>query len=174
MRCRAADRHPTTRLTARLGNLGVLIQRAGAMAKQKVGGPPAGESWCWYSREMLVSPAFREMSVNCRRFISALEMENMSHAGAENARLILPYNQLQRSWGIPRRLIRKTIDEARERGLIEERRNGWQLSYAKSMPNTYRLTFRPTREGNPPRWIPATDEWRRYKGPRKRVQKAQK
>jgi len=119
------------------------------MRKPKVGGPPAGEAFCWYTREMLLAPAFSEASINCRRLINALEVENMNHAGTENGNLLMPYNQLQRWWHIPRRLIRQTIDEAIERGLIEERRSGWRLSYAKSMPNTFRLTFRPTREGTP-------------------------
>jgi hypothetical protein len=112
---------------------------------------------------MLLAPAFSEASINCRRLISALEFENMSHAGTENGNLLMPYNQLERSWHIPRRLIRQTIDEAIERGLIEERRSGWRLSYAKSMPNTFRLTFRATREGSPPQWRPPTNEWRRYR-----------
>jgi len=133
------------------------------MKKAKVGGPPAGEPFCWYTREMLLAPAFREASINCRRLISALEFENMSHAGTENGNLVMPYNQLVRTWHIPRRLIRQTIDEAIQRGLIEERRSGWRLSYAKSMPNTFRLTFRATREGSPPQWKPPTNEWRRYR-----------
>src|ERR1700693_536025 len=33
------------------------------------------------------------------------------------------------------------------------------------MPTRFRLTFRPTREGTPPRWVPATNEWRRYRTP---------
>src|SRR5262249_13173604 len=111
---------------------------------------------------MLFAPAFRDASINCRRFISALEVENMSHAGTENGNLLMPYNQLVRWWHIRRRLIRQTIDEALERGLIEECRSGWRLSYAKSMPNTFRLTFRPTREGIPPQWKPPTNEWRQY------------
>ena len=86
----------------------------------------------------------------------------MGHAGTENGNLLMPYNQLERWWHIPRRLIRQTIDEALERGLIEECRSGWRLSYAKSMPNTFRLTFRPTREGIPPQWKPPTNEWRQY------------
>jgi len=89
---------------------------------------------------MLLAPAFREASINCRRLISALEFENMSHAGTENGNLVMPYNQLVRTWHIPRRLIRQTIDEAVQRGLIEEHRSGWRLSYAKSMPNTFRLS----------------------------------
>jgi hypothetical protein len=113
---------------------------------------------------MLLAPAFRDASINCRRLINALEVENMSHAGTENGNLVMPYNQLVRWWHIPRRLIRQAIDEAVERGLIEERRSGWRLSYAKSMPNRFRLTFRTTREGNPPQWKPPTDEWRRYRG----------
>jgi len=130
--------------------------------KPKVCGPPAGEAFCWYTREMLLAPAFSEASINCRRLINALEVENMSHAGTENGNLLMPYNQLERWWHIPRRLIRQTIDEAVQRGLIEERHRGWRLSYAKSMPSTYRLTFRPTREGSPPHWKPPTNEWRRY------------
>jgi hypothetical protein len=136
------------------------------MKKPKVGSPPAGEGFCWYTREMLLAPAFREASINCRRLINALEVENMNHAGTENGNLKMPYNQLERFWHIPRRLIRQIIDEATERGLIEERRTGWRLSYAKSMPNTYRLTFRPTREGTPPQSKPATNEWRRYQSPK--------
>ena len=136
------------------------------MRKPKVGGPPAGEAFCWYTREMLLAPAFSEASINCRRLINALEVQNMSHAGTENGNLLMPYNQLERWWHIPRRLIRQTIDEAVERGLIEERRSGWRLSYAKSMPNTFRLTFRPTREGTPPQWKPPTNEWRRYRSPK--------
>ena len=131
------------------------------MKNLKIGGPPAGEGFCWYTRRMLLAPAFREASINCRRLINALEVENMGHAGTENGNLLMPYNQLERWWHIPRRLIRQTIDEAIERGLIEERR-GLRLSYAKSMPTRFRLTFRPTREGSPPRWVPATNEWQRY------------
>ena len=132
------------------------------MKRQKIGGPPAGEPWCWSSLEMLISPAFREMSVNCIRFINALEVEHMNHAGTENGNLIMPYNQLQRDWRIPRRLIRRTIEEAARRGLIEERR-GLRLGYAKAAPTRFRLTFRPTREGNPPQWRAATNEWRSYR-----------
>ena len=136
------------------------------MTKQKGGGPPADQPWCWYTRAMLLSDAFRDMSINCRRFIAALEVENMSHAGSENGCLVMPYNQLERYWHIPRRLIRPTIEEAKERGLVVEERRGWRLSYAKSMPNLFRLSFRPTREGNPPRWIEPTNDWRRYRSPK--------
>jgi hypothetical protein len=132
------------------------------MTRPKIGGPPAGEPWCWHTRKMLLSPAFREASINCRRLIDALEVENMSNAGTENGNLVMPYNQLERWWHIPRRLIRQTIDEAIARGLIEERRGGWVLSYAKNNPNRFRLTFRPTREGNPPQWKTPTNEWHRY------------
>jgi hypothetical protein len=135
------------------------------MKKQNINGPPAGEAWCWNTREMLLSPAFREASINCRRLISALEVENMNHAGNENGNLVMPYNQLERWWHIRRRLIRRTINEAKERGLIEQHRSGWVLSYAKSDPNRFRLTFRPTSEGNPSQWKAPTNEWRRYRAP---------
>jgi len=139
------------------------------MKRNKAGGPPDGEGFCWYTREMLLSDAFRSASINCRRLINALEVENMSSAGTGNGTLTIPYNQLERWWGIPRRLIRRTIEEAKERGLIEERHSGWRLSYAKLNPTKYRLTFRATREGIPPQWKPPTNEWRRYRRPKKRI-----
>jgi hypothetical protein len=77
----------------------------------------------------------------------------------------MPYNQLERWWHIPRRLIRQTIDEAIEHGLVEETR-GLRLWYAKSMPTRFRLTFRPTREGTSLQWKPPTNEWRRYRSPK--------
>ncbi len=135
------------------------------MKSQRIGGPPAGEAWCWYTQAMLLSPAFRDASINCRRFINALEVENMNHAGTENGNLVMPYNQLVRSWHVPRRLIRRTIEEAKDRGLIEERR-GLRLSYAKSTPTRFRLTFRLTREGTPTRGVPPTNDWRRYRSPK--------
>ena len=58
------------------------------MKSRKIGGPPPGEGFCWYTREMLLHPAFSEQSINCRRFIAALEFENMSHAGTENGNLV--------------------------------------------------------------------------------------
>jgi hypothetical protein len=133
-------------------------------------GPPAGEPWCWYTRAMLLSPAFSEASINCRRLIAALEVENMSHAGTENGNLVLPYLQLERSWGIGRRLIRPAIDEAIKRGLIRVTGGDFRLWLAKSMLAKFRLTFRPTREGTAAHWNwkPPTDEWRRCRVTHKR------
>jgi hypothetical protein len=121
--------------------------------KNALCGPPAGKPFCWYTPEMLLSPAFRDASINCRRLIAALEFENMNHAGTENGDLIMPYNQLVRWWGIPRRLIRRTIEEAEERGLIEERHSGWRLPMRSRIPlNTGshfgRLGRAPHRIGN--------------------------
>jgi hypothetical protein len=121
--------------------------------------------WCWYTAEMMMHPAFSGASINCRRFVTALEVENMAHAGTENGNLIVTYNQLERVYGISRRLIRASIDEAVRRGLVEERR-GLRLSYAKSSPTKYRLTFRPACDSNSPRrWTLPTDEWKRYRNP---------
>jgi hypothetical protein len=136
---------------------------------QKGDGPPAGEPWSWYTRAMLLSPAFSKASINCRRLIAALEVENMSHAGRENGNLVLPYNQLERSWGIGRRLIRPAIEEAITRGLIAVTGGDFRLWLAKSMPTKFRLTFRPTGEGTALHWNwkPPTNEWRRYRATRK-------
>ena len=111
---------------------------------------------------MLLSPAFSKQSINCRRLIAALEVENLGHGGAENGNLVMPYLQLERSWGIGRRVIRPAIEEAIERGLIVVTDGDYRLWLAKSRPAKYRLTFRATQEGSEPhrRWIAPTNDWR--------------
>jgi hypothetical protein len=153
-------------VTSRTANeCGALAKKA----KHNGVGPPADRPWCWYTREMLLSPAFRERSINCQRLIAALEVENMSHGGLENGNLVLPYLQLVRSWGIGRRLIRLAIDQASDLGLIEVTGGDYRLWLAKSMPIKFRLTFRATREGTEPhqKWIRPTNEWRQYRPTRK-------
>jgi len=51
------------------------------MKRVKAGGPPAGETWCWRTREMILSPAYREASINCRRLMDALEFDPQKQIG---------------------------------------------------------------------------------------------
>src|SRR5690242_17325171 len=80
--------------------------------------PPRGQPWVWHTAELMASAAWRGRSINCRRFIERLELEHMAHAGKENGRLGVSYDQFV-EFGIGRRFIDDVIKEAEDRGLIE-------------------------------------------------------
>ncbi len=84
-------------------------------AERKFRGPPKDQPWSWHSREMLLSPAWRALSVNGRRLLDFLELEHLAHAGRENGHLKATYDQLE-EYGISRRLIPRTIGEVRPGG----------------------------------------------------------
>ena len=114
--------------------------------------PPQGESWLWQTVELIASPAWRSMSIHCRRFIDFLVVEHRSHAARENGNLHAPYDQLEK-WGIGRRFIRDAILEAEFLGLIRYERGGrWAMTNA---PSTYRLTFYTSHDERPP-----TNDWK--------------
>jgi hypothetical protein len=76
------------------------------------------------------------------------------------------------SYGIRRESIFKTIVHLEHFGWIEMMRGGVR-GFARSWPNRFRLTHRPTRKVPQDgkwhstkvshEWIAATDEWRRYR-----------
>jgi hypothetical protein len=104
-----------------------------------VAGAPDDQPWTWQSIELRRSHAWRERSINCVRFLEFLEIENMRHAGTENGDLLATYDQLV-NWGITRRLIRPTIEEAERLKLVEVRW-GARKAYAKTNPTRFRLTY---------------------------------
>ena len=121
--------------------------------------PPPGSSWTWLTRDLLESPAWRGMSIHCRRFIDFLMIDHCSHAGRENGRLQATYDQLARS-SISRKRIAAAIQEAVERGLVEvTRRGGLYGAECRRTPSLYRLTWIGT--VNPAGR--ATNEWQRFK-----------
>ena len=131
---------------------------------RNVGGPPKDQPWRWYSVEMMRSDAWRDMSINARRMLDRLEIEDMAHRGYVNGNLIVTYDQFVAA-GIRRESINKTISELEKLGWIEVMRGGYR-GFARSWPNRFRLTHRPTRV------IPdvgysyfgdATNEWRHYR-----------
>lgn len=125
-----------------------------------VNSPP--EPFVWISAELNVSPAWRARSINCVRLIEFLQKEHMAHGGKENGNLAAPYDQLQ-AWGIGRRLIRPTIEEAEALGLIAVRRGG-KRNAVEDHVSRYRLTFYPSRivpVDGLPHWEAPTDEWKR-------------
>ena len=118
----------------------------------RVNRPPKDEPWVWLTRGLLNSPAWRARSINTVRLLDALLLDHMSHAGAENGNLKATYDQLV-VYGLTRSQIRMAVDETRYLGLIRFKRGGrWA---GTNQPSTYRLTFLPDRDGNPP-----TNDWK--------------
>jgi hypothetical protein len=55
--------------------------------RKKLNAPPANQPWGWFSFELLESAAMRSLSVNGRRVLDRIRLEHMAHAGLENGRL---------------------------------------------------------------------------------------
>ena len=90
---------------------------------KKMYNPPQGEPWIWLTTELLLSEAWRSMSINCYKLIFHLLIEHSNHAGRENGRLLSTYGQLQ-NYGLTRNKIRAVIEEAEFLGLIKH--NEWK------------------------------------------------
>ena len=111
-----------------------------------------GLPWQWVPIELLASPAWRSMSVNCRKLMDFLIIEHNNHAGLENGHLMATYNQLT-TYGLTRRKIREAIDQAKFLGLIRHEPRG--LWKGQNCLSVYTLTFYPDHEGTAP-----TNEWK--------------
>ncbi|NQV99640.1 MAG: hypothetical protein HQ483_08070 [Rhodospirillales bacterium] len=115
--------------------------------------PPTDEPWIWLSRELLISPAWRGLSVNARKLLDRLHIEHMNHAGTENGRLIVTHDQFI-NYGLTASKVKPAIVECEFMGLLRFVRGGrWAGS---NQPSTYRLTYLPTAHN----FTRSTDEWR--------------
>lgn len=111
-------------------------KRTGRLKKLK--GPPKDQPWCWLSRELITSAAWRARSINTIRLIDALLVDHMNHAGTENGNLMATYDQ-QVTWGASRPCLKDSIDEATFLGLIRVDPGGrWA---GTNEPSRYRLTW---------------------------------
>ena len=128
--------------------------------KQKhVARPPRGQPWVWITADLLASRVWQTRSRNCIRLIDRLMLEHLAHAGKENGRLAVSYDQFV-EFGIGRRFISDAIEEAEDRGLIEVTFRGFKL---KEAPSRYRLSFFATsvrNERGAYEWSAPTDDWR--------------
>jgi hypothetical protein len=114
------------------------------------------QQWFWRSPEMLLSPAWRELSLSARRLLDRLSIEFMAHAGKDNGRLPVTYEQFV-EYGIDRHAIAPAIRETEALGFIEVTQRGKPSPGELRFPNYFRLTDRKTKAGDP------TDDWKRIK-----------
>jgi len=106
--------------------------------------------------EMLEASAYRVLSLTARRVIERIEIELGHHGGNDNGRLVVTYDDFAR-YGIDRHAIAPAIREAEALGFIEITQRGRAGNAKWHAPNTFRLTFCPSKRGG----SDSTHEWRR-------------
>ena len=127
-------------------------------------------SFAILGRDLIQSPSWRKMSINCKRLIDFLMNEHLSKGGKENGSLKATYDQLV-EFGISRRLIHRTISEAEDFGLIRAERGGRKgcVNHISTFTVTFLRTIKNGREVSP------THDWKlvhqdvfiRYSKPKK-------
>lgn len=106
----------------------------------------------WFTMEMMVSPAWRAMSLTARRVLDRLCVEHMAHAGTENGNLVVTYSDFRKA-GIGGKNIGNAIDELVALGFIAvDRGRGGNAEFRR--PNRYTLTWLTTERELP------TNRWR--------------
>lgn len=116
------------------------------------------ESWAARPIEMLESPAYRVLSLSAHRVLSRIEIEFAHHAGAENGRLVVTFDDFA-SYGVRRHSIGPALIELEALGFIAITEHGRTARAAEyRRPNKYQLLSRPKQKG-----IEAINLWRRFK-----------
>lgn len=103
--------------------------------------------------EMLASPAFKVLSLSAHRVLARLEIELGHHAGNDNGKLPLTYDQLV-EYGVHRQAIPPAIRECVALGFVEITQAGRAGNAEWRRPTLFRLTYRHSDKAA------ATDDWR--------------
>jgi hypothetical protein len=77
----------------------------------------SNRAFAWVPIEVMESPAWCGLSINAKRVMDRLLIENWRHKGEGNGRLRMPYRQFV-GHGIGRRLIAPVLRELAEAGLL--------------------------------------------------------
>jgi hypothetical protein len=117
---------------------------------------PSGQ-WCSRPRELLESASYRVLSRAAHRVLSRIELELRYHAGKDNGRLPVTYEQFEH-YGLDRGSIAPALRELERLGFIEITEHGRGGNAEYRIPNLFRLTYEPAASGNP------TNEWKRFPG----------
>jgi hypothetical protein len=102
--------------------------------------------------KMLVSPAYRVLSLAAHRVLDRIEIEHANHGGKDNGRLPVTFDQFV-EYGIHRHAIAPAIRELIALGFIEITRQGSAGNAEWRRPNLFRLTYRQSFDLKP------TNEW---------------
>jgi hypothetical protein len=108
--------------------------------------------------EMQESPSYRVMSLSAHRVLSRIEIELGHHAGKDNGKLPVTYEQFV-EYGMHRHAVAPAIRELVALGFIEVTEHGRSGEGFARSPNKFRLTYK---HGGNDR-ADGTHEWRRIK-----------
>jgi hypothetical protein len=120
---------------------------------EKANKPPPDMPFCWLTREMLESEAWRAMTLPARRALDRLMIEHMSHAGTMNGELPCTYDDFQR-FGVSRKSINAAIRVVEALGWVDVVFRGHLNHGVADRPSLYGLTWLPRADNTPPsnRW----------------------
>jgi hypothetical protein len=104
--------------------------------------------------EMLVSPAYRVLSLSAHRVLDRIQVELAHHGGTDNGALPVTYHQFV-EYGLHRHAIAPAVRELVALGFVEMTERGRHGNGEFRTPNKFRLTFRPTANAA------ETNEWRK-------------
>lgn len=124
------------------------------------GRPPQDSSWCWFTREMLASPAFRALSPKAVAILMRAALEHVAHGGSENGALVLTYNDALRDCSISNRnAIAQAFRELDAVGFLKAEVRGGRSFGDIRRPSRFRLTWLPAQR---PDLAPPTNEWKAF------------
>jgi hypothetical protein len=112
--------------------------------------------WVPRFRHMLVSPAWRALSLAARRCLERIEIEHMQQGGKENGQLAVTYDHFV-EYGIDRHAIAPAQRQLEALGFVEITEHGVAGNADHRSPNKFRLTH--IHAGR----AMATNEWSRIK-----------
>src|SRR5271167_4409548 len=75
-------------------------------------------------KQLVESPSMRVLSLAGHQLLMRIEVEHLSHGGAENGRLPVTYLQFE-EWGVRRHSVAGAIRELVALGIIEITRHGY-------------------------------------------------
>lgn len=106
----------------------------------------AKRRFVWIPVDIMESAAWRPLSINARRVIDRLLLENFRHMGVDNGKLRVSVRQFTEC-GVAMRMAKGAIAELVDAGLIAVTKGVARGSLAA--PNLYRITFHGTLDGGP-------------------------
>jgi hypothetical protein len=114
---------------------------------RRLGAPPPKESWCWQTKAMRNSPAWRELIRHkaAHLVVERVIDEYLEHAGQDNGRLIVTYGNFRTDCGLSDHSIPEGIDIAEALKFLIVHR-GRKSKKDRRNPNRYGLTFYPIYE----------------------------
>jgi hypothetical protein len=121
--------------------------------------PPEGEPWCWFTHEMLISPAWRAMSHPARTVVERVLIEHMQRGGVHNGALIVTYMDFVRH-GVRKNSIHEALLASIALGFLDRTEIGHMPTSDIRRPSKYGLTWLPQVNG-----VAASNRWRRIRTP---------